>query len=83
LFGPEPQICDWLQQNPWMPDPTTSLPPSETWPGAQQRTVAPGTWRFGGQHTCGDDAVMPPIWRGSCLAHLFGRGHQVRLRLPG
>jgi hypothetical protein len=29
-FGPEPQSCDLLQQNPWMPNPATTLPPSDT-----------------------------------------------------
>jgi hypothetical protein len=58
---PDPQICDLLQQSPWMPDPTTSLPPSDTCPGAQQRIVAPGTCRSGGQQTYGDAAVIPPI----------------------
>jgi hypothetical protein len=32
---PEPQICLLAQQRHWFPEPTTSLPPSETWPGAQ------------------------------------------------
>ena len=83
LFSPEPQICDRLQQSPWMPEPTSSLPPSETCPGAQHTTVAPGTWRSGGQQTYRDDAVMPPICRGSSRAHLFGRGQHVLERLPG
>jgi hypothetical protein len=64
-FGPEPQSCDRLQQNPWMPKPTTTLPPSEIWPGAQHMGVAPGTIRSGGQQTYGEAAVSAPISAGS------------------
>jgi hypothetical protein len=65
---PEPHSCDWLQQNPWMPNPTTSLPPSGTWPGAQHANgspPSPGTMRSGGQHTNCVAAVNVPLSAGS------------------
>jgi hypothetical protein len=84
-FWPEPQIWDSLQQSPWIPEPTTSLPPSDFWPGEQQATGSPrssGTMRSGGQHTYGDSAVRPPIVGGSMRAHRFGRLQHVRFVCP-
>jgi hypothetical protein len=77
-FEPEPQSWSRLQQNPWMPNPATTLPPSDTWPGAQHISVAPGTIRSGGQQTCGDAAVSAPISAGSWRAQRFGFAQHVR-----
>jgi hypothetical protein len=88
-LAPEPQILFSSQQAPWIPWPTSSFPPSETCPGAQQALMSvgwassTGTWRSGGQHTYGDVLVRPPLVLGSSLVHLFGLGQHIRCCLPG
>ena|SRR5262245_7902463 len=77
-FEPEPQSCERSQQKPWMPKPATTLPPSDTCPGAQHMSVAPGTVRSGGQQTYGDAAVSAPISLGSWRAQRFGFLQHVR-----